>query len=233
MINELSVFFPVFNEEKNLFTAVTRAREVLNSEFSEWEIIIVDDGSSDSTPQEIKKLESLDPRIKSVRHPVNRGYGAAFKSGVYSCRFSWISFTDSDGQFDFSEIKKFVKTQEETGADLVVGYYLKRSVRIYRKLNTFLWQAVVRNLFGLDIKDIDCGFKLFSKKVIDSIPALQSERGAFISTEFLIRAKKKGFKIVEVGVHHFPRKAGVGTGSKLEVIIKSFSDLFKLWKELK
>lgn len=233
MIKEISVFFPAFNEEKNLYITVVKAREVLNREFENWEIIIVNDGSSDSTPLEIKKLEQLDSRIKSVTHSTNRGYGAAFRSGVYICRFSWISFTDSDGQFDFSEIIEFIKAQEKTGADLVVGYYLKRSVRVYRKLNTFLWQTVVKLLFGLSVKDVDCGFKLFSKKVIETIPVLESERGAFISTEFLIKAKKSGFRIVEIGVHHFPRRAGVGTGSKLDVIAKSFSDLFKLWRKLR
>ena len=233
MIKELSVFFPAFNEEKNLFNTVSRAREVLLANFSDWEIIIVNDGSSDLTEAITKKLESLDPRIKSVTHPKNLGYGAAFRSGVYNCRFNWIAFNDSDGQFDFSEITNLVKIQAESQADMVVGYYLKRSVHYYRKVNTYLWQTVVRLLFGLSIRDIDCGFKLFSKKVIEAIPSLESERGAFISTELLVKAKKSGFKIVEVGVRHYPRISGVGTGANLNVITKSFVDLFRLWRKLK
>ena len=102
-----------------------------------------------------------------------------------------------------------------------------------RKLNSFLWQVIVFLLFGLKVKDIDCGFKLVSKKVIDSIPRLESERGAFISSEFLIKAQKSGFKIVEIGVNHYPRKQGEATGAKLNVIIRSFLDLFTLWTKLR
>jgi hypothetical protein len=88
-------------------------------------------------------------------------------------------------------------------------------------------------LFGLRVKDIDCGFKFISKKVIDTIPKLESERGAFISSEFLIKSKKAGFKIVQIPVHHYHRREGEATGAKLNVIIKSFVDLFKLWRKLK
>jgi len=87
-------------------------------------------------------------------------------------------------------------------------------------------------MFGLKVRDIDCGFKMVSKKVIETIPKLEAERGAFISSEFLIKTKRAGFKIVEIGVHHYPRSAGRGTGADLNVIIKSFVDLFKLWWKL-
>jgi glycosyltransferase involved in cell wall biosynthesis len=232
MIKQLSVFFPAFNEERNLFATVTRAKAVLNKSFDDWEVIIVNDGSTDGTAGEIKKLEALDERIKSVTHDFNRGYGATIRSGIYNCQYDWIVFTDSDGQFDFSEVANFIEVQGKTGADLIIGYYLKRSVPFYRKINTFAWQVVVNLLFNLHVRDIDCGFKLFSKRLVESIPVLESERGAFVSTEFLVKAKKAGFMITEVGVHHYPRKAGRGTGSNLNVIIRSFVDLIKLWKKL-
>src|SRR4029078_8547068 len=98
--------------------------------------------------------------------------------------------------------------------------------------NTFLWEMVVFFLFGLKVRDIDCAFKLVNKRVLKRIPKLESERGAFISSEFLIKVKKAGFKIKEVGVHHFAATRP-GTGAKLDVIIKSFIDLFKLWKKLR
>ena len=233
MISEISVFFPAFNEEKNLYETVAKAVSVLNNNFKNWEVVIIDDGSMDGTPREIEKLKQLDSRITSVTHAQNRGYGAAFRSGIYICRYNWIAFTDADGQFDFSEISNLVGVQEKTGADLVIGYYLKRSVPLYRKLNTFAWQTVVNFLFGLSVRDIDCGFKLFSKRVVDTIATLESERGAFISTEFLVKAKKSGFKVIETSVHHYPRRAGQGTGAKLNVIIKSFVDLFRLWRKLR
>lgn len=232
-ISSLSVFFPAYNEEANIEKTVRQAREVLLKIAGKWEILIINDGSTDKTGQVGAKLRREDKRIDVINHAQNRGYGAALKSGFYNARYPWIAFTDSDGQFDFSEITKFIKKQRETGADLVVGYYLSRKVSFYRKINTFLWESLVNLLFGLKVRDIDCGFKLISKKVIETIPRLESKRGAFISSEFLIKAKKAGFKIVEIGVHHYPRRTGHGTGADLNVIIKSFIDLFKLWKKLR
>jgi glycosyltransferase involved in cell wall biosynthesis len=233
MINEISVFFPAYNEEKNLETTVNKAITVLRSHFARWEVVIVDDGSTDGTAAAADRLARENPAVKVVTHPQNRGYGAAFRSGVYHCRLPWIAFTDADGQFNFAEITHFLKKQEETKADLVIGYYLKRAVPFYRKLNSFLWQLVVFLFFGLKVRDIDCGFKLFSKKVVETIPPLESERGAFVSTEFLVKAKKMGFRLVEIGVTHYPRRAGQATGAQLAVIIRSFLDLFRLWRKLR
>lgn len=232
-IEALSVFFPAYNEEANIEATVRKAKKVLVEVAKKWEILIINDGSKDNTLKIAEKLAKEDRRIRVINHRVNRGYGAALKSGFYNARFPWIAFTDSDGQFDFSEIVNFIKKQKETGADLVIGYYLDRKVPFYRKINSKLWELLVSFLFGLRVNDIDCGFKLINKKVIDSIPKLESERGAFISSEFLIKAKKRGFKIVEIGVRHYPRKAGEATGAKLNVIIKSFIDLFRLWKKLR
>jgi glycosyltransferase involved in cell wall biosynthesis len=232
-IEKLSVFLPAYNEEANLTRTVKNVINNLQKNVSQWEIIIVDDGSKDNTGQVADTLAHTNKDIKVIHHHPNRGYGAAFKSGLYACRYPWISFIDSDGQFDFQEIGRFLKTQQDTQADLVIGYYLGRKVAFTRKLNSKLWQLIVFLLFGLNVRDIDCGFKLISKKVVDTIPRLESERGAFISSEFLIKAKKSGFKIVEIGVRHYPRKFGEATGAKLNVIVQSFIDLFKLRQKIK
>jgi glycosyltransferase involved in cell wall biosynthesis len=171
-------------------------------------------------------------RIRVITHPSNQGYGATIKSGLYASKYPWIAFIDSDGQFNFAEITDFIKKQEETGADLVIGYYKKRQVSVFKIVTSKLWELTVFVLFGLKVRDIDCGFKLISKEVIDNIPLLESQRGAFISSELLVKAKRSGFKIVEVPVTHYPRLKGVGTGRNLNVIIKSFIDLLRLWKKL-
>lgn len=233
MIPELSVFFPAYNEESEIKKTVSKAKQVLTKVAKKWEIIIVNDGSKDNTLQVANSIASKDRHIRVVNHPKNRGYGAAFKSGFYNAKYKWIAFTDADGQFDFSEITEFIEKQTETNADLVIGYYTKRQVSASKILTSKMWELVVYLLFGLHVKDIDCGFKLVSKKVIDSLPKLESERGAFISSEFLIKAKRKGFKIVEIPVTHYPRTTGAGTGRDIHVIINSFKDLFKLWKKLK
>ena len=233
MIERLSVFFPAYNEEKNIQQTVLKAIEVLEEDFKDWEIIVVNDGSKDRTGEIVRKMALNQPRLKLIEHYPNRGYGVALRSGLYNARFDWIAFTDADGQFDFSEINNFLRVQRETGADLVIGYYLRRSVPLYRLVNTFFWEALVNLLFGLRVKDIDCGFKLFSRRVVEGIPPLESERGAFVSTEFLVKAQREDFKIVEVGVHHYPRRTGYGTGANINVILRSFIDLFRLWGKLR
>lgn len=230
LIPEISIFFPCYNEEKNISTTFHKALSVLNKLTDKWEIILVNDGSKDKTAEILTKLHKEYPqKVKIITHSPNRGYGAAFKSGVYNSQYDWIAFTDADGQFDFAELEKLITTQKKTDADLVIGYYLERQVPGSVILTSKIWELIVYVLFGLKVKDIDCGFKLFSKKVVDTIPKLEAERGAFISSEFLIKSKKAGFKIAEIGVHHYPRTEGQATGRKLNVILKSFSDLFKLW----
>lgn len=231
-IKQLSVFFPAYNEEANIKDTVEKAVKVLNEVADKWEIIVVDDGSKDKTGEIVKKLMKKEPRIRMITHTPNRGYGAALKSGFYNSQYEWIAFTDADGQFDFSEITKFFEKQRQTNADLVIGYYLKRAVPFYRIWGSKIWELAVFLLFGLRVKDIDCGFKLIRKKVIEEIPPLESERGPFISSELLIKAKKKGFKIVQIGVHHYPRKAGKATGANLKVVLNGLKDLIILKNKL-
>lgn len=228
-VDQLSVFFPAYNEEANIENTVIKAKAVLEKVAQKWEIIVIDDGSKDKTSQIVRQLINKDKRISLITHTPNRGYGAALKSGLYNAKYPLIVFTDADGQFDFAEVDHFIEKQKDTGADLVIGYYLKRQVPFYRILGSkLLWELAVFLLFGLKVKDIDCGFKLIKKEVIDKIPRLEAERGPFISSELLIKAKKSGFKIVQIGVHHYPRIAGKSTGASMKVIISGLSDLIKL-----
>jgi len=233
IIDKLSVFLPIYNEEESLEGVVSATKKVLQSVANDWELIIVDDGSKDKSGQLEEKIASSDKRIRIVKHKVNEGYGATISTGLYESRYPWIAFIDSDGQFNFAEITDFIKRQEETGADMVIGYYKKRQVSAFKIVTSKLWELTVLALFGLKVKDVDCGFKLISKRVVDTIPHLESQRGAFISSELLIKSKKAGFKIEQVPVTHYPRIKGTGTGRNWNVIIKSFADLFHLWKKLK
>lgn len=242
MIKNLSVFFPAYNEEKNIESTVTKADQVLKSlKLDAYEIIVVNDGSKDGTGEVADKLAQNSKNIRVIHHnpneqssSANKGYGEALKSGFYDSKYEWITFTDSDGQFDFSEIVDFIDKQQETGADLVIGYYKERKVGLFTKITTKLfWEPVVFILFGFKVKDIDCAFKLISKKVINTIPRLEATRGAFISSELLVKAKRAGFKIVEIGITHHERKMGKGTSRSLSVIINSYLDLLKLWWKLR
>lgn len=232
-MKSISLFLPTYNEEGVIEKTILNSANVLQKTFVNWEIIVVNDGSTDKTKEIVKNLRNNDRRIKLINHKVNKGYGASLQSGFYNAKYDWIVFTDSDGQFDFSEIIKFRDVQAETNSDVVIGYYKKRRVNKFKIITSKMWELSVYVLFGLHVRDIDCGFKLISKKVIDKIPRLESERGAFISSELLIKIKKAGFKMVEIPVTHFPRVQGKGTGRNISVIIKSFVDLFRLWRKLK
>ncbi len=228
-LKELSVFFPCYNEEKNIKNTFTKAIPIIKKHAFKWEVILINDGSKDNTAKVIAKLKKEYPNnVKIVTHPINRGYGASFKSGIYNAKYQWIVLTDADGQFDFSELPKLIEKQVQTKADLVVGYYLGRKVSAFRIWGSSIWQLAVYLLFGLKIKDIDCGFKLFKKEVVDSIPKLTAERGPFITSEFLIHAKNHGFKIVEIGVSHFSRIEGVATGTNPKVVFSGLRDLLKM-----
>jgi len=232
-IPELSLFLPCYNEEKNLQNTVDKTLPILKKVAKKWELIIVNDGSKDKTGEIAKSIQKTDPKnIKIVTHNPNRGYGAAFKSGFYTAKYQWVALIDADGQFDFGDIYNLIKKQQQTKNDIIVGYYLKRKVPLFRILGSKLWQFIVYILFGFSVRDTDCGFKLVNKKVIDTIPKLTAERGPFITSEFFIYATRAGFKISEVGIHHYPRTAGEATGTKLNVIIAGFKDLFRLWYSL-
>lgn len=231
-LKELSVFFPCYNEESNIANTVKKALPLIRKIAEKWEILIINDGSKDKTAQVALNLQKLYPSLRIITHNPNRGYGAAFKSGFYNAKYEWIAFTDADGQFDFRDIIRLIRKQRATKADVVIGYYLGRKVPFVRIWGSKLWELTVFILFGLRVKDIDCGFKLVNKRVIHRIPKLEAERGPFITSEFLIKAKASGFTIAQTGVHHFERQAGQATGSKLNVIISGFKDLFRLWYKI-
>jgi len=231
MINELSVFFPAYNEEANIKTIVKKAKDVLLKIADKWEIIIVNDGSKDNTLKIAERLSADDRRIRVVSHKVNKGYGSALKSGFAHARYGWVAFTDADGQFDFSEITRLLEKKNK--ADLVLGYRLNRADPFIRKVYTFVWSVLIPNLlWGLGVKDYSCGFKLIKKNVFESVQPLAGEEKV-TQIELLVKAKKLGFKFAQVGVHHYPREFGRQTGANFKVVMRSLIDLVKLWWKLR
>lgn len=231
-IDSLSVFFPAYNEQANIKNTVEEAQAVLESlKLKNYEIIVVNDGSKDQTGEIVENLVKKNSHIKLITHNPNKGYGEAIKSGLYNSKFDWITFTDSDGQFDFSEVVNLIDRADPN--TLVVGFRINRQDSLKRKLFGNGWTLLANLLLGVNVSDVDCAFKLIPRQAIERIPHLESSRGAMVSPELLAKAKKAGFKIVEVGVHHFPRTAGEQTGASLRVIFKSFVDLFRLWWKIK
>jgi len=196
---------------------------------ADYEIIIVDDGSKDRTGEIADELAKKDGRITIVHHRPNRGYGGALQSGFRAATKELVFFTDGDGQFDIGEIKTLLPMIDKN--DIVCGYRLGRQDPFVRKLNGRLWTGLVNLLFGMKMRDIDCAFKLFRREAVADMP--MSSGGALISAEILARATRKGCRIAQVGVHHYPRTAGEQTGAKMGVIVRAFKELFALYKKIK
>ena len=224
----ISAFFPAFNEEANVLTMVERLRAVLPTVSDDYEIIVVNDGSRDRTAEVADALAAADPHVRVVHHPQNRGYGGALKSGFTASRKPYVFFTDGDGQFDVAEIAKLVPCVPQY--DVVIGYRIDRAEGGLRRVNAGAWNWLVRRLFGIPSRDVDCAFKLFDRRVFDVVHP-QAE-GAMISTEVLARAVRAGFRITEVGVHHYPRQHGTPTGANPLVIARAFYELFKLYRRI-
>lgn len=231
-ISELSVFFPTYNEADNIKKVVLSAKKVLLTLVDKWEIIVVNDGSYDNTKEVVERLAKVDKRISVITHRINRGYGGALKTGFANAKYQWVAFTDSDGQFDFSEINEFIEKLKRTSADLILGYRIKRADSIIRRLGGIAWAVLPRLFWGLNVRDYSCGFKLIRKKVFEEVQPLIGEEKV-TQIEMFVKAKKLGFKFAQVGVHHYKRLFGKQTGADFKVVIKSFIDLFKLWRQLK
>lgn len=225
----LTILFPCYNEEENLKGVVRKSIDFLEVNFSDFEIIIINDGSVDRTGTIADSLASQDSRIKVVHHSNNMGYGAALKSGFRNATKEMVFYTDGDGQFDIRELNKLMKLICKN--EIVTGYRIKRRDPIGRKLNGYLWGVLVNFIFGLHLRDINCAFKLYHRHIFDDMNL--KSNGAFINAEIYALAKKKGYSIAEVEVHHYPRLAGEQSGADLKVIIRAFKELWQLKKELR
>ncbi|MCJ7692351.1 MAG: glycosyltransferase family 2 protein [Sedimentisphaerales bacterium] len=224
----VSVFFPCYNEQDNIATLVEKTISVLEKFDADFELIIVDDGSSDSTARIADEIAQKDDRVKVVHHQINLGYGEALKSGFKAATKELVFYTDGDGQFDIGEMPPLLPMLEEF--DIVSCYRINRKDSIMRKINGWAWTKLVCRLFGMKVRDIDCAFKLYKREIFDKIK--MSSSGALIDTEILARAVREGYTITQKGVHHYPRTAGEQTGANLKVILRAFKELFELRKKI-
>ncbi len=226
--NTISVFFPCYNEAENIPGLVNKTLTVLSGLTSDFEIILVNDGSTDNTREIIDSLAAENPSVRAVHHKTNSGYGAALQSGFRAAEKELVFYTDGDAQFDIEELPAILPLINQY--DIVSCYRLDRKDTAIRKLNAWCWTNLVCFLFRMKIRDIDCAFKLFKRKIFDQIE--MHSTGALIDTEILARAIRKGYTVTQTGVHHYPRTAGSQTGANLTVILRAFKELFKLRKDI-
>lgn len=224
---DISVIFPAYNEEENIEICVIIARAILKELVRNFEIIIVNDGSTDRTAEICRALEKGFPEVKVISKIQNDGYGYALRDGFRAARYDLIFFSDADRQFDISNIKDLLKYIDHY--DIVVGFRKNRQDPLKRRILSWGYNIVVRTLFKLTIRDIDCAFKLFKKRVFNKVE-IESKR-FFVNTEILAKAKKSGFKIREIGVSHFPRFDGE---SKIgfQDIPRTIKEILRIYKLL-
>jgi glycosyltransferase involved in cell wall biosynthesis len=228
MMSSLSIVLPAYNEEANVASAVEQVSAVAQQLGMEYEIILVNDGSADRTGEIGRELMERVPHFRLVEHYPNRGYGGSLKAGFAAATKDLIAFVPADNQFDFGEIHLLLDALD--GADIVSGHRAKREDHFVRKLNALGWNTLVRVLFGYLCHDIDCGFKLFRREVLDHVTIISD--GAMIDTELLAGARARGFRIAEVPVTHLPRVGGEATGANFKVIAKAFRDLARFRRRL-
>lgn len=225
----LSVFLPAHNEEANIERVVGGFCKELPNVADAFEVIVVDDGSRDQTGAIGERMAAADPRIKVVHHPVNRGYGGAVISGIRAATMPYVLLSDGDGQFDPADVQLLAAKTPEY--NVVVGRRIHRADPLMRRVNGKAWTILVRMMFGLHISDMDCGFKLFRRDLLQDMEL--HAHGAMITTELMARLAGRNARICEVGVKHLPRLAGEQTGANMKVILRAFKELFGLYRELK
>lgn len=236
----ISVLLPAFNEEENIKECVLSVGRYLNKLFKDYEILVVSGGSTDNTEEIVKELVKKDKHITLVSHKKSLGYGAALRSGFAHSSKELIFYTDADNQFDIKEIDKLLSLL--TSYDIVSGYRINRQDPLMRIFIADIYNLLIRLLFNLKIKDVDCSFKLYKKNVFKKIK-LKANTG-LIDAEVLIKAKKAGFSIGQIGVTHYPRKKGrtsyeIGPRNKIfafvrpKVVLDVVMEIKSLWRELR
>ena len=225
----VSVVLPAYNEEPNIAKAVAHASEVAGRLFADHEVIVVDDGSTDGTARVAGELEAGDERVRLLRHDRNRGYGEALRTGFEASRLDYLFFTDSDLQFDMGELERFLEFVDS--ADVVAGYRLDRHDPLPRRIMGHAWNVAVRALFDVRLRDINCAFKLFDNRMVREIEI--ESAGAMVNTELIVKLRRNGARVVEVGVNHHPRPAGKAGGGDPRVIATAFREMALLRRQLR
>jgi cellulose synthase/poly-beta-1,6-N-acetylglucosamine synthase-like glycosyltransferase len=217
----LSVILPAHNEEAIIAETLHHVVETLDAWALDFEVIVVNDGSTDRTRSIVEARALADDRICLINHPINQGYGTALANGFASVTKDLAFFMDSDGQFDIRDLRQFIPLIGRY--DGVLGYRIDRQDTWIRRLNALGWKLLVSTMFGVRVRDVDCAFKLFRADFFRT-HRLES-RGAMINAEILFKMKRAGYTVAQVGVRHLPRQGGAATGAKPAVIARAFQEL--------
>ncbi len=233
-LSSLSIVLPAYNEELSIVAMVEDVVKSVHTLVNNYEVIVVDDGSRDQTASLVSLQCAQYHQVRLLTHAKNQGYGAALLTGLMNARNEWVFFTDSDRQFDLSELENLLFCSD--GAGIVAGYRAPRRDSFLRKLFGWGWSGLVTLMFGYTVRDIDCAFKLIRQSIIAEVGPQIISRGATFSAELLVRAKRSGQRLIEVPLRgHRPREIGVATGNRPDVIFRAFRELlwlrYIMWRE--
>jgi glycosyltransferase involved in cell wall biosynthesis len=223
----ISACFPAFNEEKNLPQLLQSADDLLQEIASDYEIIIVDDGSSDGTERQLHQLQTQYPCLKILKHSANQGYGTALLTAFRNASKTLVFFSDADLQFDLSELKKLLPLLNH--ADFATGYRGNRRDAVHRRFLAKVGNFLMRKCLGITVRDINCAFKIFRRSVLDQVDLDDFvSTGALINTEMYARLARKRITVAEIEVTHLPRKVGKQTGGNPVVLLTAYWQFAKL-----
>ena len=224
----ISVVLPAYNEEENIARQVRAVDDVLRAlRFDAYEILVVDDGSSDGTRAICEALAADVPKLRLIVHEVNRGYAQALRSGFTTAQMPLVFYTDSDNQFDVRELKNLLAAIDDY--DLVCGFRIYRYDPASRLMLSWGYNLLVRVLFRIRVRDVDCAFKLFRREIFDRIHI--ESRKFFVDTEILAKASKLGLRMTEIGVRHLPRTAGQSTVRPSHVL-STLREIATMWRDI-
>lgn len=225
----LSIFFPAFNDAGTIASLVIRAVQVASKLTDDFEVIVVNDGSADVTASIVDELAENYPQVRAVHHPHNRGYGGALRTGFATATKEWVAYTDGDAQYDPAEFA-LLWARISPDVDLVNGYKIERSDPWYRVVIGTLYHHTVKFLFRLQVRDVDCDFRLMRRSIFDRVQ-LEKSTGV-ICLEMMRKIQAAGFRIVEVPVHHYHRTHGRSQFFNLRRVFWTGVDVLKLWFQL-
>jgi glycosyltransferase involved in cell wall biosynthesis len=226
----VSAFFPAYNDAWTIASLIVTTDRLLRRRTDDYEIIVVNDGSPDHVAEVLDDLQPAYPRLRVVTHPRNRGYGGALRSGFAHASKELVFYTDGDAQYDPRDLLLLLDRLTDD-VDVVNGYKLRRGDAIHRKLVGDMYRWAVRAAFGLPIRDVDCDFRLFRRRVFDVVH-LERDSGV-ITVELVKKIDDAGFRFAEVPVHHYPRAAGRSQFFRLLPVLQTLCDLARLWWNLR